>query len=112
MHGTGFSCKWGRFSGRTTLGGQLVQRKSPAGAGLGSVPPEAADSAADEAQRVDLAAVLEHLEVHVRAGRTAGRADEGDRVAARHGAAHAHREAAIVTVAGDQAVAIAHLDEV
>src|SRR5688572_28027880 len=66
----------------------------------------------DEGQRVDLAAVLQHFEVHVRAGRAARGTHVSQRVATRHGVAEAHREALVVAIAGDQAVAMADLDEV
>src|SRR5688572_31435792 len=67
---------------------------------------------ADEGQRVDLAAVLQHFEVDVRAGGTAGGTHVSQGIATRHSVAEAHREALVVAIAGDEAVAMAHLDEV
>src|SRR5688572_5625650 len=50
--------------------------------------------------------------MHVRTRGTARGADVGQRVATRHGLAHTDGQAAIVAIAGDQAVAMADLDEV
>src|SRR3954470_17069032 len=68
--------------------------------------------AADESHGIDLSAILQHFEVHVRTGRAAGRTDESQRIAACDGLAHAHCEALVVTVARDEAITVAHLDEV
>src|SRR5436190_10259534 len=66
----------------------------------------------DEAQRVDLSAVLEHFEMHVRAGRAAGGTHVRQRIAARHGVAHADSDAFVMAVAGHQSIAMADFDEV
>src|SRR6185295_8195702 len=68
--------------------------------------------ATDEAHRIDLAAVLEHFEVHVRTGGTTRGPHVRERVAARHGLAHAHGETGVVAVTGHEAIAVADLHEI
>src|SRR5688572_16521779 len=65
----------------------------------------------DIAQRVDLAAVLQHFEVHVRARGAAGVADEGQGVTAGYRAAYAHRNRLVMAVASDQAIPVIDLDQ-
>src|SRR5437660_1776680 len=68
-------------------------------------------SVADEGERIHLAAVAQHFEVHVRSGRAAGRAHERDGLAALHHLADGDQGALVVGVAGDVAVSVTDLDE-
>src|SRR5439155_18867713 len=55
-------------------------------------------SVADEGERIHLAAVAQHFEVHVRSGRAAGRAHERDGLAALHHLADGDQRALVVGV--------------
>src|SRR5688572_6904397 len=70
-------------------------------AGKGGLPP--IPSSPNEGEWVDLAAVLEDFKVHVRAGRTARRADECHCVAPRHRATDADGQGLVVPIPRDQA---------
>src|SRR5207245_503754 len=66
----------------------------------------------EELQRVDQFAVREDLVVHVRAGRSTGRSDVADHVAAPDVLTGLHRERAQVTVARRQSESVVELNEI
>src|SRR5690606_23853654 len=70
------------------------------------------EALADDLGGVDLAAVAAHLEMQVRAGRIAGRADQADALARRHRFARVDVDAAEVSVQAGHAVGMLHLDKV
>src|SRR5579863_1916872 len=68
-------------------------------------------SASDVGQGIDLTAVVQHFEVHVRTGRAAGGSHESDRVTALDGLPDADQGLLVVGVTGDVTVAVIDLDE-
>src|ERR1700686_425583 len=67
-------------------------------------------SATDEGQGIDLSAVTQHLEVHVRPGGVAGGPHERHGFTALHRLPDAHQRALVVRVAGDEAAAVTDFD--
>src|SRR5690606_26146649 len=105
-------------------GGTAVRRRGPGtgagrtgtgGGGLGLAVVFGhldGELAADEIERIDLDAVAAHLEVQVRAGRIAGRADAADGLAGEHLGPAPRLDAAQVGIEGAQAVGVTDLDEI
>src|SRR5256884_5969375 len=100
---------------RSLPGVRLAARRSGEWRAIGAIAarPNGAwpRSVADEGERIHLAAVAQHFEVHVRSGRAAGRAHERDGLAALHHLADGDQRALVVGVAGDVAVPVTDLDE-
>lgn len=67
-------------------------------------------STVDIRERVDVATVAQHFEMHVGPGRSPGRAKMGDRLPAAHGIADANQQSLVVRIAGDVPVAVGHVD--
>src|SRR5690606_20179689 len=65
---------------------------------------------ADEIDRIDLAALVQHLEMQVRAGRAAGVAHERHGLAFLHLVADLHEVLGVVRIAGGVAVPVIDLD--
>src|SRR5882672_3181848 len=90
---------------------QLVRGRRNSRVGSAAGPEAWPRSATDEGEGIDLSAVTQHLEVHVRPGGVAGGPHERHGFTALHRLTDAHQRALVVRVAGDEAVAVTDLDE-